>query len=252
MRALRTFLLGLVLIAVVAPNTATGRHVKGHNVPTGVVGAAYIFSRQLGGKNADPVMAENVLRAFALSGPDDVVDRNLAWVRQSDWEPKFKAVFEGAVRWARTTRRKKPEELYRLSHEFRTRPNAAEKGFNNLASTLRSLAARGGHEQAKLEEAEWVRNRKREWSPSDHARMMEKIAKYDPDAMYMLADRYERAEGLARDLAKAYYWLLRARRRGGEVAEDVAIAIRVLDRRISTADKDRALKWFLNGTVPEL
>jgi TPR repeat protein len=85
--------------------------------------------------------------------------------------------------------------------------------FDSVANGLRSLAARAGHRKAKREEDEWMRNYKPEYSPSDHARMMKKIGKGDPVAMYMLADRYERALGLERNLAKAYYWLLRARAR---------------------------------------
>ncbi len=250
MTALKSVLICLILIAGAFPSVVAAER-NAQRVPDGDVGAARIFSQSLGGK-PDPVMAENVLRIFALRGPDEVVDRNLAWVRRSDWSPEFKAMFARAVAWARRTRRLSPDELYRLSREFRARPNAGDRFFESVADELRALAAYAGQRKAKRELDEWRRNYQREWSPSDHARMMKDIGKGDARAMYMLSYRYEHAEGLERNLAKSYYWLLRARERGGKMAEDVAIAIRLLDGMISSADRKRALKWFRDKTVPRI
>ena len=113
-----------VLTALVLASPAPV-HAYGHadKVPISDVRRAHLFYRSPGSR-PDPVLAENVLRVFALRESDPLVDRNLAWVRQSGWQPEFKAIFERAVIWARTTRRKRPDELYRLSHELRTRRNA--------------------------------------------------------------------------------------------------------------------------------
>ena len=248
MGASKIFLLGLVLIAVVAPDAATGRHVKGHNIPNSAVGAAYIFSGQQSGKKADAVLAENTLRSFALLYSDHAVDANLAWVRQSDWQPQFKALFEGAVRWARTIRQRRPEELYRLSREYRARPDARDRNFVSVANMLRRLAARGGHEQARQEDDEWLRNYERERSPTDSPEVAIRAAEGDSSAMFLLATRYQDGEGVKKSLAKSYYWFLRAREGGG----DAAIKIWALEAIASTAEKDLALKWFRDGTAPGL
>ena len=150
--------------------------------------------------------------------------------------------------WARTTRRKSPDELYRLSHEFRARLNAEDKHFVLVADKLRALAAKRGHKQAGRERDEWHRNKRNKktyWSPRHHAWLMDRVRKGEPAAMASLATRYKRAEGAEKDLAKAYYWLLRAKKGGW----DVALAISNLDRRVSGADRDRALKWLAKRTV---
>ena len=236
-----------VWLLVLAVSPAPAQSVQRDKVPVLDVRSAHTFYRSPGSE-PDPVLAENVLRVFALRESDPVVDRNLAWVRRSGWQPEFKAIFEGAVRWARTIRRESPDELYRLSHEFRARPNAGENFFGRVAIRLRGMAAKRGHKQARREDAEWHRNRKSYWSPRHHSWLMNKVRDGDPGAMVLLANRYTRAEGLERDPAKAYYWLLRAKEGG----RDVALMIGNLERRISRADRDRALKWLADGTVPEL
>ena len=213
MTALKSVLICLILIAGVSPSVVAAER-KAPKLPDGFIRTTYLLSQpKMVGKFADPVRTKHALRAFALNRSDKVVDRNLAWVRHSGWAPEFKAMFVRAVAWARKTRRLNADELYRLSLEFRARPNAEKMFFESVANGLRSLAARAGHRKAKRQEDESVRNYKPEWSPSDHARMMKKIGKGDATAMYMLADRYERAIGLERNLAKSYYWLLRARAR---------------------------------------
>ena len=234
------------LLALVMPQPALS---YGHadKVPTLDVSSAHIFYRSPGSE-ADPVLAENVLRVFALRVSDPVVDRNLAWVRRSGWQPEFKAIFERAVIWARTVRRKSPEELYRLSHELRARPDAGENFFGRVAIRLRGMAAKRGHKQAKREDAEWFRNKKSYWSPRHHAWLMNRVRDGEPGAMVSLAIRYTRGEGVENNPAKAYYWYLRAKEGG----RDVALMISNLERRISRTDRDQALKWLAEGTVPKL
>ncbi len=202
---------GLLLAAAFVP-IAEGAVDWRAKVPSTQVKFAYFMYRGVGAP-PDHVTAENVLRAEALTEPDPMIDRNLAWVQGSDWQAGFKTLFADAVRWSRTTRQLGPDELYRLSREFFARPNADERFFDSVALGLRAIAARRGHKRALKEEDEWVRNYKIIYSKSDHERMMAKVAKGDPLAMYMLGGRYERAQGLKRDLAKAYYWMLRARGR---------------------------------------
>ena len=235
-----------VLTALVLASPAPV-HAYGHadKVPISDVRRAHLFYRSPGSR-PDPVLAENVLRVFALRESDPLVDRNLAWVRQSGWQPEFKAIFERAVIWARTTRRKRPDELYRLSHELRTRRNAGEKFFGSVANELRAIAAKRGHKQAIREKDEWHRDRRRQRSRSDHARLVNEGRKGDPVTMDLLAGHYRHAEGAEKDLAKAYYWMLRAKQGG----RDVAFAMDNLERRIRRADRDRALKWLADGTVP--
>lgn len=236
----------LLMALVLAVPQPAHSYVHVDEVPISDVRRAHLYFRSPG-SGPDPVLAENALRVFALRESDPVVDRNLAWVRRSGWQPEFKAIFERAVRWVRTVRRKSPEELYRLSHEFRARSNAGNKYFESVAIRLLGMAAQRGHKEAKREKAEWHRNRRRQRSRSDHARLVNEGRKGDPGTMVLLAGHYKRAEGAEKDLAKAYYWLLRAKKGG----RDVAIAMYNLDRRISRADRDRALKWLVGGTVPE-
>ena len=218
-------------------------------VPASSVGVAHLIFLRSPGNQPNPGWAENTLRIFAFSESDEFVDRNMAWVRNSDWELKFKAMFERAVVWAREVRKKSPDELYNLSHQFRARPDAKAKRFDGLADTLLRLAVKRGHPKARAEEDERLRNY--DWRRArERTDLIKRLKAGDPDAMYVLSGRYEYAKGLKRDLAKAYYWLLRAREAGG--GENVDIAIRVLDRRIPTAELHRAMRWFVQQNEPEL
>lgn len=133
---LRSFSMTIAVVLTALVLTAPAPvHAYGHSdkVPISDVRRAHIYYRSPGSE-PDPVLAENVLRVFALRESGPVVDRNLAWVRRSGWQPGFKEIFERAEKWARTTRRKSPEELCRLSHELRARPNARGKFSGELPS----------------------------------------------------------------------------------------------------------------------
>lgn len=244
----------LVIVALTSPSApSVADHRIGHIIvktPDLTVRSAYASYRPQRG-DPDPEWAENTLRVFTLREAAEVVARNLDWVRKSDWDAEFKAMFERAVTWVREVRAKTPEEIYSLSHELSARPDAEAKRYDGVASRLLTIAADRGHEKAKAEKAASLkrfRARKRRWPPRMHALLMEYVQKGDPGAMDLLSSRYKNGEDLERNLAKAYYWLLRAQEGG----EDEASGLRVLDRRISPADKEQALKWFREGTVPPL
>lgn len=252
MRTLKAALVSLLLAAAFVP-IAEGAADWRAKVPSIQVKFAYFKYRGVG-PPPDHVTAKNVLRSHALIEPDPMIDRNLAWVRVSDWPAGFKTLFADAVRWSRTTRQLGPDELYRLSREFFAQPNAEERFFASIASSLRGLAASRGHKRAQKERDEWVRNYKIIYSKAQHELLMAGVAKGDPGAMYLLAARYERAQGLKRDLAKAYYWLLRARTnaRNKKTTKDVARALRVLGDDIKPEERQRARKWIEAGTEPPL
>ncbi len=247
----------IVLMALVllfwSQSPSESSHRIGHSIektPDFSVRSAYSSFRPRWGE-AKPEWAGNSLRVFVFREPPMMVNRDLNWVRKSDWDSEFKSMFERAVTWVREVRAKTPEEIFRLSHELRARPNVKVERFDGVADDLLSIAAKRGHEKAKAEYKAWMkrlRARKRRWHPLQHALLMEYLRKGDPGAMLLLSTRYENGEDLERNMAKAYYWLLRA----GKGGEDVAVGIRVLDRRISPADKKQALEWFREGTVPGL
>ena len=252
MRTLGTALFGLLLAAAFVP-IAEGAVDWRAKVPSTQVKFAYFKYRGVGAP-PDHVTAENVLRSHALNEPVPMIDRNLAWVQVSDWPAGFKTLFAGVVRWTRTMRQLGPDELYRLSREFFAQPNAEERFFDSVALGLRAIAARRGHQRAQKEGEEWVRNYKIIYSKAQHELLMAGVAKGDPGAMYLLAARYERAQGLKRDLAKAYYWLLRARAgvQDKKTTKDVARALRVLGDDIKPEERQRARKWIEAGTEPPL
>lgn len=252
MRTLKAALVSLILAAAFVP-IAAGAPDWRAKVPSTQVKFAYFMYRGVGAP-PDHVTAENVLRAEILTEPDPMIDRNLAWVQSSDWPAGFKTLFAGAVRWTRTTRQLGPDELYRLSREFFAQPKAEERFFASIASSLRGLAASRGHKRARQEQDEWVRNHKHVYTKAQHERMMAKVAKGDPVAMYLLAGRYEDAEGLKRDLAKAYYWMLRARAnvRDEKTTKDVALALHFLERDTKPEERRRALNWLETGIEPPI
>jgi hypothetical protein len=101
MTALKSVLICLILIAGAFPSVVAAER-KAPKLPDGFIRTTYLLSQpKMVGKFADPVRTKHALRAFALTRSDELVDRNLAWVRGSDWSPAFKVMFARAVAWAR-------------------------------------------------------------------------------------------------------------------------------------------------------
>lgn len=248
-RTLKAALVSLVLAAVPLPSAA-GAADRPAKAPATSVNVAHTFFHLPGGESYR-VTAENNLRIFALIEPDAIVDRNLAWVRQSNWQAGFKAMFARAVRWARTTRKLGPDELYHLAHEFLAQSKDEGRHFKSIAKRLLGLAAIQGHAQAKREDDVWARKTAKANWPGFHAYLMKRVARGDADALEALGIQYKLARGPKRDLARTYYWFLRARAGArGEIALNVARSIENLERQISSEDRRQAMKWFEDGTVP--
>lgn len=216
-----------------------------NQAPRSEVELAEIAFRGLGG-GPDRVVTENLLRTFALSESDHLVDLNLAWVQQSDWQARFKTLFVRAVSWARKTRQLDPDELDGLSREFRARPKAEKRLFYKVARHLRRLAT------VKREKKARSRQLVNDPWPARHARLMNKAARGDIFAMTGLARNYQLGEDHEPDPAKSYYWMLRARAaaRDTRLSSLTRLIVNEAKDDVSPADQRQAVKWLEAGTVP--
>lgn len=249
MRTLKVAFVGLILAAALMPY-AVGAAESNGRAPATDVNVAHVLFQPPGGE-PDHEGAENLLRYFALQEPDSSVDLNLAWVERSNWQTGFKTLFARAVGWARRTQVQNPDELYRLWREFSARPKAGERHWESVAVRLLALAAHRGHAAAKRDYEEWSRKAtKKQWA-ADHAWLIKRVERGEAWAMSSLAVRYKLPRGPERNLAKAYYWFLRARTvTRGEDSEKAAHALAGVERRISPEEMWQALKWLEEGTAP--
>jgi hypothetical protein len=193
----------------------------------------------------DPSLAETTLRRFAIEAPAEALARNLSWVRQSDWSQGFKALFAKAVHWADDVRKQPPADIYRLSRDLRTQPEADER--NLLARALLGLAAERGHPAALHDRYVILRDHKHFWPPMFLDLVREAIEKGDPVSMAMMAERYENGEGTEVDLAKAYYWYLRAER----LDPSYRMFTKSVGRKADEKMRLQALRWLAEEKQPD-
>ncbi len=149
MRFARSTLLAIALALAVSasPSSAKCRF----DVPESTMKSAHIVYTGGPGFSPAPVQAQNILRIFVLQVSDECIAEHREWLARMRWERDFKDLFDNAIRWKRETLTKGAAHVYRLSHEFRNRPNAGDNQFDDLSYTLLRLAAEKGHAEAKAE-----------------------------------------------------------------------------------------------------
>jgi len=247
---LRVLAIGLCLLFV-GSGSSVGEERGSEKIPAKDVENAHTYYRARIVPHpvlleSDPVYAENLLRIFALTAPDAVVDGNLAWVRESDWETGFKETFARAIRWARDVRDMSADGLYGLSLGERERNG---RGFLLVAKKLRDMAAERGSVAARreVERADRSLDPRGLWTPYMLELLKADIERGDPASMALMAYRYEKGEGTKVDLAKAYYRYLRAE----QLDPGIDATRESVGRKASDKERLQALRWLAEGKPPE-
>ena len=249
MRFARPLFLTIVLALAVSasPSSAKCRF----DVPESDMGAAHIVYTGGPGFRPAPVLAQNMLRIFVLAATEECVSEHQEWLARTRWQQDFKDLFNNVVRWNREILARGAAHVYRLSHEYRNRPDAGENNFDSLSYNLLQLAAEMGHTEAKVE----LPHRRH---PMDEpgvragywARKYSEAVKGDPLAQIYVAQEYLMGRvsrnNVAKDPKKAYYWYLRAKPSAGESLRYISDA----PDQLSAAERKQVEEWLAKGVVP--
>lgn len=242
--------LAFVCLSFVACQTAP--EDQRDEAPSSIVRAAYMFYTGGPGFAPAPLLAENTLRDLALGTSAEFLEKNRTWVARSDWRRDFKDLFDSVIRWKRETLEKGAGHIFRLSGEYRDRPNARENQFDSLSYVMLRLAAAMGHAAAKAE----LPNRRH---PVDEpevlartwAREYSQAVNGNWRAQIYLAQEYLMGHAsrynVPKDTMKAYYWYLRAK-------PSAAKSLRYISdvpARLSPVERKRVDEWVATGFVPE-
>ena len=240
----------LVCIGIAACQTAVER--KTEKGRSSEVAAAYLFYSGSPGSRPAPTLAENTLRMFVLGVSEPEIEKNCKWVTRSDWRQNFKDLFAQVILWKRETLGKGAAHVYRLSGQYRKRPDARENHFDSLSYNLLQLAAEMGHVEAQAElplrrhpmdEPDVLaKNWAREYSEAVNGDWRAQIYL----AQEYLMGRFSRYH-VSRDPMKAYYWYLRAKPNAGKYLRHISN----VPHRLSSAERARVEQWLAKGIVPE-
>lgn len=246
MRFARSTLLTIALALMVSasPSSAKCRF----DVPESTMKSAHIVYTGGPGFSPAPIQAQNILRIFVLLASDGCVVEHREWLARMRWERDFKDLFDNAIRWKRETLAKGAAHIYRLSGEYRNRPDANENQFDDLSYNLLQLASRIGHAKAKAE----LPNRRHPMDePGGRAELRERIfgwaKKNHVWAQMSLARDYLYSVHLEKDPLKSYYWSLRAQANGADMSDKIRTVLPML----STAEQLRVREWIARIIVPD-
>lgn len=237
--------LGLAAFLVLGPAKADEEwFLPGTEIPAGAMEFAYAaYTGSYLPRDVARARAE--LLSFVLQYSPDYVERNRAFAAGEDWNADFLADFDKAIEFVRGLREGDPREVYDLSKAFRARGGDSD---SHIAEVLLILADRMGSLEARLEILQ-------SWLLLDSGSRLEHTRwgivfladRGFAPAQIDLAARYRDGNGFEQSDGKAYYWLLRARASGLEVADQIE-AVR---EALSPEEVQRVAKRLKSGFPPD-
>ncbi|MFQ5939433.1 MAG: hypothetical protein ACE5KL_05095, partial [Alphaproteobacteria bacterium] len=167
----------------------------------------------------DVARARAELLLFVLKYSPDYVERNRAFAAKEDWSADFLADLDKAIEFVRGLREGDPREVYDLSKAFRVRGGDHD---TSIADDLLRLAEKMGSLDARLEILQsWLFLEGGKWRKHTRWGIVFLADDGFAPAQIDLATRYRDGNGFEQSDEKAYYWLLRARANGLEVADQI-------------------------------
>jgi len=213
------------------------------------MGAARIVYTGGPGFDPAPVLAENMLRVFVLLSSNQCIAEHREWLARAPWEQGFKDVFAQTIRWKRDTLAKGAAHVYRLSHEYRKRPDARENIFDSLSYNLLQRAAKMGHAEAKAELPNRIHPFNEPASRTEfRGQMFNRARANQVWAQKYLASDYLYSGHFEKAPLKSYYWLLRAQANGVDVSDKSQTVLPMLSEK----ERLRVREWIDKGIVPGL